>query len=131
MNIFIAVFAGLTGSMLALTVKKFGDEYAALIAVSTSVIIFLIVLPYISQVVDSALEILNIKDFGSENFKVLLKGIGIAYITQFAADICDGAGETGIAKKIELAGKVGILLITLPVIGDMFELIRNILQNIG
>ena len=57
----------------------------------------------------------------TEDFKSIIKVIGIAYITQFSAEIAKDSGNGAIAKKIELGGKISVLIIMLPMIKNLSE----------
>lgn len=52
---------------------------------------------------------------------LLMKLLGISYLTESGAALCKDAGQTAIAGQIELAGKLVILSISLPVILNVFE----------
>jgi stage III sporulation protein AD len=56
---------------------------------------------------------------------IIFKSLGIAFITELASDTCRDVGGTAISTKIELAGKVAILIISLP----LFEKILSIAMN--
>ena len=53
--------------------------------------------------------------------------VGIAYIAEFGAQVCKDAGENSIASKIELAGKVIILVLAVPILIALMELIIEII----
>jgi stage III sporulation protein AD len=57
----------------------------------------------------------------------VLKIIGIAYIVEFAAQVARDAQEGALAGKIELAGKVGIVILALPVISGVVESLVHLL----
>lgn len=57
----------------------------------------------------------------------LIKIIGIAYICEFASQICIDAGENAIAKKIELSGKILIMSCSIPILNDLLELILTVI----
>ena len=59
----------------------------------------------------------------------MLKVIGTAYLAQFAADLCRDAGESAVAGKVELAGRVLILALCLPVLMSILEMVGSILSN--
>ena len=52
---------------------------------------------------------------------------GIAILTEFAVSICIDSGETAIAKKIDLGGKIIIVSISIPIITALLELVLQIL----
>ena len=57
--------------------------------------------------------------------RTILKIIGIAYIAEFAAHISKDAGLRGDGAKVELAGKIIILALAVPI---MTALIETIIQ---
>src|SRR5699024_11387136 len=59
--------------------------------------------------------------------KTILKIIGIAYIAELGASITKDAGLSSVASKIELAGKIFILLLAIPIITAVIEAIINFL----
>ena len=60
-------------------------------------------------------------------FTAVLKITGIAYITEFGAEICRDAGEGAIAAKVEMAGKVIIVALAIPVISSLIDLVLRIM----
>ena len=56
--------------------------------------------------------------------KILLKVIGISYISIFSSEICKDFGQANISEKIKLSGKILIICCSIPVISD---LVGNIL----
>ena len=63
----------------------------------------------------------------SQGIQVLLKALGICYITQLAADTCKDAGQQAIATKVELAGKVAVLAIAMPMLGTIAGLMDDLI----
>lgn len=52
---------------------------------------------------------------------ILLKSLGICFLCQFSSDACKDAGQSALASKVELAGKLMIVLIALPMIEDITQ----------
>ena len=67
---------------------------------------------------------------GVEQLKLVFKVLGIAYVAQFAAEACRDAGESAIASKVELAGRVMIVAAALPALLAVLELLRSLLEGI-
>ncbi|HET7560349.1 MAG TPA: stage III sporulation protein AD [Limnochordia bacterium] len=59
---------------------------------------------------------------------VVLKAMGIAYLSAFGAALCRDAGEGSIAQLIELVGKLLILLLALPVVAGILEAVLGLLH---
>lgn len=61
-------------------------------------------------------------------FSTILKALGITVIAQMTSDICRDCGEGAVASKIEFAAKCAILLLGLPVIKNVIELSKTVLE---
>jgi stage III sporulation protein AD len=60
--------------------------------------------------------------------KILLKIVGVGYLTEFCAGILNDFGSNTIADKVVLGGKITILLLSIPIVEGLFNLIRGFLQ---
>ena len=69
---------------------------------------------------------------GVENglLKLLLKIVGVGYLTEFSAGILTDFGSASIADKVGLAGKVTVVLLSMPVVESLLTLISGFLQFI-
>lgn len=59
--------------------------------------------------------------------QTLLKAVGIGFVVQISADMCRDTGESGIASKLEIAGKAEILILCLPLIKELLALARGVI----
>ena len=57
----------------------------------------------------------------------VLRVVGIAYLADFGAQVCADAGESALARKVELAGKVIIMVMAIPVVTAVLEAILGLL----
>lgn len=60
---------------------------------------------------------------------VVLKAIGIAYVTSIGAALCRDAGEDAVAAVVELAGKVSILILAMPVVAAILDVLVRLLPG--
>ena len=58
----------------------------------------------------------------------LIKALGIAFAVQITADVCNDAQESTLANRITLFGKAQILVLSLPLIKNLFELCENLIE---
>lgn len=65
----------------------------------------------------------------SELATLMIKGLGVAMLTQFCADLCRQSGEAALAGSVELAGKAELLLLCLPMLHDLVELAQGMLEG--
>lgn len=127
MDIFKIIGVGLIGGILSMTVKQYKKEYALLVALATvTVILFFTLETAISQI-----SLITEKSgVDTRYFTAVMKVVGVAYITQFGAEILRDGGEGAIALKVELAGKVFILGLTLPIVTEFLEVCVNALSAV-
>ena len=109
------------GAVLALVLKQKSGEYAFATVVATGIIILFFVIKTVAEPIESLFEKLSDSGVKMEYFKIALKAVGVAYITDFIADASRDAGLSSIASKVELAGKAAIFLLSVPVLMSVLE----------
>jgi stage III sporulation protein AD len=118
---------GIIATVFIVLLKSIKPEIAMLISIITGVVIFAIVAGKLSSIVEVLNGIADRAGVDMAYLSTLLKIIGIAYIVEFGAEICKDAGESAIASKIELAGKVAIIFLAVPIITALLDLIIKVM----
>ena len=72
-------------------------------------------------------DIANKTNVSSNFLKILIKITGIAILTEFAVSICKDSGESAIASKVDIGGKVIIISMSIPIIKALLETVLKIL----
>ena len=67
------------------------------------------------------------KNVNGEFIKILLKMTGIAILTEYAVSLCKDSGESAIATKIDLGGKIILISLSIPVISSTLETLTQLL----
>lgn len=67
----------------------------------------------------------------SRYIETILKGLGIVILTQICADICRDSGEGTLAGHIETVGKLELLLLCIPLIGEILATAEKLLEMGG
>lgn len=129
MDIFQIAAIGLCGVVIASMVKGYKPEFATYVVITTVIVIFLMILYKLSSVFEFLGAIYNQISYGKNFFPIILKVLAVAYIADFTAQICRDSGETAIAGKVELAGKVMIFYLAVPVMMSVMELINKMLPS--
>lgn len=118
---------GLITTFLALVVKEQKPMFAFLLTVFVGVIIFIFLIDQIYLIINMLNKIAINANINMIYVQTILKIIGIAYIAEFGAQIAKDAGQGAIASKIELAGKVFILVMAIPIITAIIETVISLL----
>ena len=121
--IFIAIICIFSSSIL----KKYNPEISSLVSVSGGVIIFLLCLEELKNVLDFFTEIYSLTNISFDFITIILKALGVGYLTEFAADIAEDFGNKIIASKVLLGGKIVLCGMTLPVISKLLNLLFSLL----
>ncbi len=116
-------------SILALTLKKYNQEISMLVTITAGVLIFFVILGAISPVINQITKLAQSANISNEYIQILIKTLGICFICQFSSDACKDAGHSALASKVELSGKLCILILALPMIDDITNTAINIIRN--
>lgn len=130
MQWFSIILVGLIGTILIITVKEYKPEIAIVLSVSIGVIILLAATKLISPVLNEIKGIVNSSTVSFKNFNILIKALGICYLTQFVSDICNDSGQSSISSKVQLVGRIAICISALPLYKELITLIRTIIEGI-
>jgi len=118
---------GLMTTILAVILREQKPQFAFLLVTIVGLFIFLFLLDKIVQIIDLIRQLAQRTELNNIFLETILKIIGIAYIAEFGAQIARDAGEEGIGAKIELAGKVFILVMAIPIISIIVETVLKLL----
>ncbi|WP_127585980.1 stage III sporulation protein AD [Paenibacillus koleovorans] len=127
MEIIQVVGLGFIVTILTLILKEQKPLFAFLLSTVTGIFIFLFLIGKISAVIQVLEQLASQSNINLVFLKTILKIIGIAYIAEFGAQIVRDAGQESIAAKIELAGKVIIMVMAIPIITVIVETIVKLL----
>ena len=127
MEILKIVATALTGLILAIVMKSVNKEISIYIVLGTVMIIFLSVADRLAEIFSFLQGIYDNVTYGRTFFPVILKVLAVAYITDFTAQLCRDAGEASIGSKVELAGKIIIFYLAMPILPAILELIKTLL----
>ncbi len=106
--------------------KLFADnskEYALYIKIAASIGIFAAAIVYVSPIAEMINSIFIKSGADGTYINILFKALGICYITQFAYDICKDSGENALASQLEIAGKISLIILALPLFEKLMDIV--------
>jgi stage III sporulation protein AD len=128
MEIVRIALIGIVAGVLVVTIKQKQPEIALQVSIIAGLIIFIYVLDYIVIAIDYVKDLVNKYNIPFESMTVILKIIGIAYICEFAVQVLKDTGENSLANKVEIAGRVFIVVLSLPVLSSFMNMVLGMLQ---
>jgi len=127
MEIIKIVGVALIGLVLIILLKQYKPELAIYISLLTGVLILLLVIDELKGIVSLLQSLANKTSINTTFLTLLIKITGIAFLTEFTVSICKDTGETAVANKVDLGGKVLIVSMSIPIIASLLETILKIL----
>ncbi len=128
MDILKIAALGIISAVLVLTIKKTHPEMAVQLSIAAGVILFLFSLDYLREVVSFIRDFSDKFSFAYSSILLVIKIIGIAYVCEFSVQILKDAGESSIASKVELAAKLLVVVISLPLLSTFLDLVLGLLK---
>lgn len=113
--------------IIIIILKQYKPEFVIYVSMLTGVIILFLSIDKLSGIINLLENIANKTPVNGQFLGILIKITGIAFLTEFAVSICKDSGETAIANKVDLGGKVIIIAISIPIISSLLETIVKIL----
>jgi len=108
-------------------IKQLKPEFALLVSIAGSLILLGYVFGYISNIITLVNNLISKTGVSQKFFTILMKAIGVGYLVEFASSICRDNGNTSIADKVALIGKIYILSLSIPIISEIYEIISGLL----
>ncbi len=114
-------------TIAVLIIKQLKPELAVFVGLCGSIIIVIYIVNMIGGVLTIFDTMASKTGIDKDLFLVVLKIIGVGYLTEFSANLCQDAGVNSIADKIMLAGKVVIMIMALPIINNLLEIVYGLM----
>lgn len=123
MGIFTSAGLCITVCIIAQLLKDNGEIRIALVLLCVS-ILFIGLSGSIVEIKQLVSELMEKTGLSEVYLRVLFKGLGICYITQITADCCRDSGQSALASQAEIAGKLSMIVIALPLFKAVLEIIE-------
>ena len=127
MDIIKIIGIGLIALIIIVIVKQYRPEFVLYVSLAAGVLILVLIMNKMGAIIDLLTSLSNKTTLNNEFLVLLIKITGIAFLTEFAVSICKDSGETAIANKVDLGGKVIVISMSIPIIASLLETIIQIL----
>lgn len=127
MDIFRITAFAVCGAVLSLVLKEYKPWAAICLGIICALLLFFEVLQQINYIFVSVRSIASGLRVNIEYIDAVIKIIGVSCISRFGTEICRDAGQNAIAANLELAGKIIIVILSLPLLISVINLILGVL----
>ena len=112
-----------------LIVRPIRADFAIFISIVGGIIVLFYSVSYLSQIFDVFNNIFNISGINTSLYSIILKVIGIGYLTEFTAGICNDTGNSSLGDKVLLGGKIVILFMAIPIVTSILQIVVELLPR--
>jgi len=113
---------GILTILIAMAMRQGKAEYSTFVSFTGSILIAWIAVRLLEGITGSIERLEKLFSIDMEYITLLMKMIGVTYLSEFSSSICRDAGYSAVAGQIELVGKLTILTIGMPIVLALFEL---------
>ncbi|MGN1223267.1 MAG: SpoIIIAC/SpoIIIAD family protein [Christensenellales bacterium] len=128
MEILKIILIGLVTCVASVLLKQLKPELSILVTLAGGLVILVMIVEHLSTILGAFLGIVNKTNVNTKLFSNVLKIVGVGYLTEFGANICVDSGNSSIADKVMLGGKIIILCFALPIVSNMLEVILGLIK---
>lgn len=119
---------GLTALFLIVILKQYKKEYAIYISIIAGILIFFLISDKLFSIIELINNLSSKSGINIRYIEILLKLTAIAYLCEFTISLCNDSGESALATKIEIGGKIIMVYLSIPIILGLIEAITEIIQ---
>lgn len=109
--------------IMIIILKNYRPEMALVLSIITGIGIMLYAIFKMSSVINVLNDLVSKSGVNTDFLLIIIKVIGIAYMVEFGKNVCIDAGQSSIATKLEMAGKVVIVVLTIPLISSLVNVL--------
>ena len=117
----------LAGLVIITLIKNYRPEFTVPVTITLSLLILWSAAESLKYIFTYMHTMYGQLSNGNEYFPVIIKVLAIAYITEFTASLCEDAGQKSIGTKVELAGKISVFFVAIPVFTSLLNLLGRLI----
>ena len=121
MNAIYAALICVAGALICAVLKEQRPEISLGVALATGVAAIGVCLPELTGAISALSNLAENAGVNEESVKIMLRATGISIIAEFAAQICQDAGESALSGRIQLGARLALLAMAVPLITDILS----------
>jgi len=119
----------LVTTIFLLILRQQKPVMAVLLSIVFSILVFTLMMSKMASILGVMQELTRRADINQFFLGTILKILGVAYLGEFAAVLCEDAGEKAVATKVEFAAKIIIAVLALPIIIAILESLMELMPG--
>ena len=120
-------------SVCLVIIGQISGKMSFALRIGGSVLIFGVLILILRKNTEAISDMLSVvgESVALSAFSLMLKALGIAFVSKFCSDICRDCGEATLASGVESVGKIAIISLCIPVVAEILGYASAILEAGG
>lgn len=114
--------------ILILFIRDTKREFSVLLSIGVGIVVFLAVADNFYSIIETILKLTTDNSEINTYISLMIKILGISLLGQFVIDLCKDSGENALATQTEIATKIVIISMTLPLIETVINIVTGLLK---
>lgn len=127
MELFKIIGVALITATTSILLKSTKPELSFAVGIAGVIVILIFIMELLQNSINILATLANASGISGGLMKILLKIVGVGYLTEFGAGILSDFGNNSLADKVVLGGKLTILVLSLPILESMLTLVSKFL----
>lgn len=112
--------------IFGLFLRQHNKTLSLILIIFACIAVFLQSVSYLSDIIETLSGMVSGMEETSAYLKIMFKVLGIALITQIISDLCRDCGESALAGQTEVAAKIFIVALILPLLQAVVKVITGL-----
>lgn len=126
-NILMIIALCIIAATLGKVLEKYNKEQALFVSIAACTIVLMFIVLYLSPLISIINDLFARTGTGENYSQIIIKSLGICYVTQLGFDICKDCNENAIATVVELSGKVTLIILAIPLLEKLINFLTSII----
>ncbi len=119
----------MVAALLIIIVREQNESIGFVLVLLLGIIVFLYVLNQVDHLIDLFGQVVSKFNVSLLHLDTIIKVIGVAYLTEFISQLLKDANLNSVAVKVDLVGKLVILLLALPIFITILETLMSFIPQ--
>lgn len=112
----------------AVLLKQYKPEYAFGVSLAAGGAILIFAVLKLGGIMGDVEEFVSFSGIDNEHYKIMMRCLGVCIITKIASETCKDCGQGSISTKIDMAGKIIILVIAMPLFSEILSIVKALTE---
>lgn len=118
--------AAIVASVLGMFLRKNNTEYSIILTVCAASILITYIAGALIEAVSGIKEIFDQSGMSESYIVLLMKCVGLCFLTEFTCDTCKDAGQAALSSVVLFGGRISVLITALPLFSQLINTVTEL-----